>query len=328
MIDTFMPFFGCVENIDDPDKLDRIQVRCYGYHTDNKAFIPTDMLLWVSYNGGGSGVSGIGLSGHGIVQGSTVFGFFLDKDLQIGYVLGTLKGKPSTKLMASMGFSDPDGVYPLYVNESDVNRIARNESIEKTIVGWKKNNRVTGIPGISGSWSEPETQYNTQYPKNYVFETESGHVIEYDDTPGAERISINHRTGTFDEYHPDGSKVSKVLGDSFQIFLGGSFIFINGDVNQVIKGNLNQNIMGNYTCKASQVTFDADVKILGRSEATDHISSGISGKSHRHTQNPDAGGHAQQPVNPPTGANGGFQKSGVSSYSVQFNPFDPNVRLQ
>ena len=37
---------------------------------------------------------------------------------------------------------------------------------------------------------------------NKVFETESGHVQEFDDTPGQERIHTYHRSGTFHEVDP------------------------------------------------------------------------------------------------------------------------------
>ena len=45
----------------------------------------------------------------------------------------------------------------------------------------------------------------SSYPNNHVYESESGHVQEFDDTPGAERIHTYHRAGTFEEIHPDGS---------------------------------------------------------------------------------------------------------------------------
>ena len=37
----------------------------------------------------------------------------------------------------------------------------------------------------------------TVYPKNHVYETESGHIKEFDDTEGAERIHEYHKSGTF-----------------------------------------------------------------------------------------------------------------------------------
>ena len=58
-------------------------------------------------------------------------------------------------------------------------------------------------------WTEPESAANADnqpvYPYNDVTQTESGHFMEMDDTPGAERIRLQHRTGTFTEIQADGN---------------------------------------------------------------------------------------------------------------------------
>lgn len=327
-IDEMVPFFGVIENIDDPEEQDRVQVRCFGYHPENKGFIATEFLQWFyPLSNDHASVSGIGVTGSRYKQGSYVFGFFLSSELQEGVILGSLVGKPTHKAFTNMGFNDPEGVYPLYVNESDVNRIARGKNLDKTIVQYKINTRIQGVPTASGgSWNEPESDFATQYPNNRVFETESGHVVEYDDTPGAERISINHRTGSYQEYLSDGTKIDKTVSDAFSIFLGGHFIFVNGNVNQFINGNVDQNVTGDYRIKANSITFDSDVKITGNSEATDHISSGISGADHTHEQPNDTAGDTQLPTESPTGKNSGFNKGSVDSFSVDVQKFDPSIR--
>ena len=45
-------------------------------------------------------------------------------------------------------------------------------------------------------WNQPEITYNAIYPYNHVFESESGHIKEYDDTPLHERIFERHTSGT------------------------------------------------------------------------------------------------------------------------------------
>ena len=48
--------------------------------------------------------------------------------------------------------------------------------------------------------SKPKEQPNkSTYPLNHTYTTESGHVMEYDDTPGGERIHQYHKRGTFYE---------------------------------------------------------------------------------------------------------------------------------
>ena len=123
-----------------------------------------------------------------------------------------------------------------------------------------------------GTFDEPEPKglpfladpYNSAaYPYNHVFESESGHIREIDDSPGAERLFTQHKAGTFEEIHPDGSKVVKVIGDNYEIIAGSSNVFIgaaegsgdvlnltvNGNVRELIKGDYHLEVEGNYTQK-------------------------------------------------------------------------------
>ena len=102
-----------------------------------------------------------------------------------------------------------------------------------------------------------------QYPYNHVFESESGHIREIDDSPNAQRLFTQHRAGTFEEIHPTGTKVVKVVGDNYEIIAGTSNIFIgatknsgdalnltvNGNVREYIKGDYHLEVQGNYTQK-------------------------------------------------------------------------------
>ena len=45
-------------------------------------------------------------------------------------------------------------------------------------------------------WSEPETPYAAEYPENHVYESTSGHIMEFDDTIDKERIHLRHEIGT------------------------------------------------------------------------------------------------------------------------------------
>jgi hypothetical protein len=129
----------------------------------------------------------------------------------------------------------PISRYPLesQLKESVASRLARNEKIELTSVGRKRGisiNLPTASHQFSGvgtsktsggeAMGEPETPYNAQYPYNHVYESESGHIIEYDDTPSAERLNFYHRSGTFKEIHPDGKQVDKSVNDRYDLSLG------------------------------------------------------------------------------------------------------------
>ena len=59
-----------------------------------------------------------------------------------------------------------------------------------------------------GEWGEPETPYgkvkgvetDNMYPYNKVYESESGHAMEFDDTKDNERVHLYHRSGSYIEW--------------------------------------------------------------------------------------------------------------------------------
>ena len=71
---------GVVEDRHDPEKLGRLRVRVYGYHTDDKEKIKTEDLFWAAVVSPiqSSSFGGVGFSPTGILEGTTVFGFFMD----------------------------------------------------------------------------------------------------------------------------------------------------------------------------------------------------------------------------------------------------------
>ena len=104
-------------------------------------------------------------------------------------------------------------------------------------------------------WSEPPPKgiakdafpyRSARYPLNHVHESESGHIIEIDDTPGGERLHREHMSGTFEEWHPIGDKVVKVIGSNYEIIAGSSNVLIKGDVNVTIEGTKKELIKGDY----------------------------------------------------------------------------------
>ena len=106
-----------------------------------------------------------------------------------------------------------------------------------------------------GFWEEPhpksikidEKPYiSSQYPYNHVHESESGHISEIDDSPGSERLFTQHMSGTFEEIHPDGSKVVKIVGDNYEIVAGASNVSITGNVNLTVAGTVRELIRGDY----------------------------------------------------------------------------------
>lgn len=98
--DGFNWWIGVVEDRMDPEKMGRLKVRIYGYHTDNKVILPTKDLPWATpiQPITSAAISGIGLSPIGPIEGTWVIGFFLDgEDMQQPAVFGTIATKAAKK---------------------------------------------------------------------------------------------------------------------------------------------------------------------------------------------------------------------------------------
>ena len=145
------------------------------------------------------------------------------------------------------------------------------------------NTANTGLYAAA-DWFEPNPRYggattddvkyldsvtlSSLYPFNHVRQSECGHVEEWDDTPSAERMHRFHKKGTFEEIQPDGTKVTKVVGDEYEITLGLKDVLIQGTCNVTIKGDcrmlyqgdLVQEVYGDYHLN---VHGDKRSKILG-----------------------------------------------------------------
>ena len=116
---------------------------------------------------------------------------------------------------------------PLVVNEINTPRLARG-LVQDTITQAHREG-VTSLLKTDGTEiPEPENPFNAKYPFNTVEESDSGHLREVDDTPGSERLKETHRTGTFYEIHPDGSKVTKVVKDDFSVTIGDKGVKVEG----------------------------------------------------------------------------------------------------
>lgn len=170
---------------------------------------------------------------------------------------GSLAGNEAG-LNSNTGFQDPHHKYPLkrYQAEQETNRLARGV-VRETVVALKESSRTIGVPLPfgAGSWSQPPIPFGAQYPYNKVTETESGHIQEWDDTPGYERTHTYHRSGTFEEVDANGTKVIKIVGDGYVIYDRNGFITIAGDANVTVAGNVN------IYCRS-----DANIQVEGSAE--------------------------------------------------------------
>ncbi len=341
---NFQYFVGVVEDRRDPKMLGRVKVRCYGIHPDGKENVSTEQLPWATpimpYTS--ASVSGVGTSPTGPVEGTWVFGFFMDgAEFRQPMVLGTLVGAPTDPSDPTIGFNDPNGIYPIIqdgeAGTSDVNALARGEKInnikytseyvgragEHSLAN-KRENRQEEVPLATppriktiqngppsgrdpikywtrNYWNEPNPRYGGQvggkkdplnlydvnhnkakpeyggdskYPLNHVTVTETGHVFEVDDSPGAGRIHQYHNSGTFEEIQPNGTRVTKIVGSDYEIVMCDKNMMVSGNVNITVNnadlslfvhkddkdstggdmyvevdGNYSLNVKGNYSQK-------------------------------------------------------------------------------
>lgn len=271
-LEGFVWFIGVVEDRNDPEKMGRVRVRCFGWHTSNKEEIPTEVLPWAHPM-----IPVNSPAAYAPKEGEMVVGFFMDGDsAQNPVIMGSLPGKPSKKPDYEKGFSDPrkdfsstptKEAYPekKRLNEPTTSRLSRGR-IDDTVIEKRKRGLKRGVSiAGGGSWSEPSPTYAAKYPYNYVHESESGHVFELDDTKDAERVHLAHKIGSFIEMDAKGNRVEKVIKDNYSIVMGDNYISVSGDCNLTVTGDCKIKVSGEFKVEAGDITMttSGDVNIRG-----------------------------------------------------------------
>lgn len=259
----FKWFFGVVEDRNDPLYLGRVRIRINTVHNNqNTQQLPTNQLPWavpvvpiIS-----SSKAQVGLAPVGPEIGTTVFGFFADGvESQYPVYFGTLFGIPD---------NDP--------RKHEVPELARGtNNLNKQQIG-----------------PEPASPFNARYPFNKVFRSESGHVFEVDDTPNFERTHLYHRSGTYSEVGPDGSRVDKIVGDSYTIVAKNQTVFVNGNVEIVVNGNVT--LKSNKTTISNDVDINGNVIINGNLNVSNNVFAGSTSLTD-HTHPDPQGGQTGSP---------------------------------
>jgi len=190
-----------------------------------------------------------------------------------------------------VGYQDPGGLYPktAYYYQSSLNQAAR---------GLIRNELSTngGIPTLGTernydlSSEIPEAAAAAQgysvYPKNQVWETPGGHVIELDDTLTNERIMIRHKSGSGVEIKPDGTVYISSIDDVLISCANDKHVVVEGNAHMTYQGDLNVDVAGDYNLsvggnKTQIINGDLVSEIDGAKRTNIGLNEGTTVKGHQ-----------------------------------------------
>ena len=241
-INGFVWWTGIVEGRKDPLKLGRIQVRCFGWHTEYRkddkkgeagsyGTIDCEDLLWAQPILSANWYQNTQVP----KEGEMVIGFFIDgEDAQHPFYLGVIPSIPSESFFnnklnwqdkkpkdTNSAFVDPGNSYsearvdkrpislyaidPLTKKPGPTLYPAKEDLEKPTTSRLSRNEDLQNTPIIMSSARKNGLEYgNVQYPYNSSLASESGHYFDIDDTPKGERIMLLHRSGSFIEFSANG----------------------------------------------------------------------------------------------------------------------------
>lgn len=200
-----------------------------------------------------------------------------------------------------------------FTSATDVPAFSSTKSIDGNITAYQPPTQVASNPANPTKeipaqpqnnpnipiGNEPTKQYVSEYPYNKVYNSEGGHLIEVDDTPGNERLLNKHVSGTYNQMHADGDYVTKVIKDNYTIVAGDdsvsiegkATVHISGDCSLIVgsgltivaDGGINFITRGDFRVKAKSINLEAtsgdfSVKTSGNSNITTGESTNINSK--------------------------------------------------
>jgi len=258
---NFIWWVGVVEDRQDPLKLGRCRVRCIGWHSANKMQLPTDMLPWAMPS------IPINLSNvYTPKEGDMVFGFFVDgENAQELVMLGSFPSIPLKSPNRQDSFTDSRTEeqlssapvkpyesatnYPRKLDEPTTSRLARNDAdYPSEIVAAKRDRKASKV--------EPNPYYAAKYPYNNAYESESGHALEFDDTKGAERVHLYHRSGSYVEWGPEGDRAERIQRNKFEVVIGDEQVYVKGDVKIYVDGDYDLEVTGDIRINGQTINLN------------------------------------------------------------------------
>lgn len=199
---------GVVRDVSDTTESGRIRIQIYPMFES----VDEDVLPWAipadSTFGGSANIGNIAVP----IVGSHVFCFFENGDHRFPVYFASAP---------SIENGSPD--VPT-LSRKDDGTVAAIDSA-----------RSTGVStAFGGSWDEPKSAYATTYPKNKVFRSEKGIIIEIDDTDDNVRFHIYHPTGTRIEVDNTGNVVEHVSAKKTTVIVNDNNIEVKTNQNTTV----------------------------------------------------------------------------------------------
>lgn len=125
-----------------------------------------------------------------------------------------------------------------------------------------KNSAKTTPPQWEQFTDARENQSSGKYPNYWVRKTRSGHTMIFDDSEGAEHITIQHRNGSMIQFMPDGAvqyvshngQQNIVFGENRVVVTGAQDTTVRGDASTKVNGDHNMTVDGgSYSAVAGPV---------------------------------------------------------------------------
>lgn len=189
--DGFNWWIGVVEDRDDPEKIGRVRVRIFGYHSDNRTLLPVKDLPWAIpiQPITSAAISGVGSSPLGPVKGTWVIGFFLDgEDMQQPAIFGTIATKA-----AELAFSETEVKPPLKNLNDGILKDSQNQPVKDS----------SGNPVLSGTPSIPGWYLGKTSEKYESGGKGPGTINDYNGSAGGDLGGASYGTYQFASYLPE-----------------------------------------------------------------------------------------------------------------------------
>lgn len=123
----------------------------------------------------------------------------------------------------------------------------------------------------------PSERSNGSYPHNKVYKTQTGHLIEIDDSPDNTRIKVTHQSGSHKTHEHDGSVLEEVKKNLSIYVEENATLYVKGNVTETVEGNVVRQVKGSVT---ETIEGNFETSVLGnRKEMTggsaEHASAGV-----------------------------------------------------